>query len=75
LKSEKPASPGNSILTTGLAFLNRRARNCPIRAIDAAISLQGLKNFSATFAVVKPLAGVCWHLVFFNMKAFRASYL
>ena len=44
-----------------LAILNRRARNSPIGAKDAAIARLGLEPGAAALAVVEELAGVCRH--------------
>ena len=55
------ASANSGGLTTGRAHLDRRARDGPVRAKDAAIASLGLEPGSASLAVIEELASVGRH--------------
>jgi len=57
----------------GAAFLNGRAGDVAVGAIDAAISLFGPEHSLAFLALVEPLAGVGGHRLFFGMPAMRTG--
>jgi hypothetical protein len=60
--------------TTSLILLHRRTRHRAVRTEHAAVTRKWLESFSAAFAIVKDLTGICRHLLGGCMTAFRAGY-
>ena len=62
-----------SIATT-LILLYRWALHCPVAAIYTTVPLLRFYYCFAILTLIKILAGVCWHFLFFLMSAIWAGY-
>lgn len=67
----KRQSPSTTVF--GRACLDRRARDCPVRAEHAAVARQRFQQSSASSAVVEPLAGIGRHPLRDPMTALRTD--
>jgi hypothetical protein len=62
------------VLAAIIALLHWGAFDCTIGAIHTAISLPGVNDIPAVFALVKVLAGISGHFFLFLVLANRTGY-